>query len=142
MSELSGSTSANGNGNNSSSTKDGMDGNRLASIIWAPKRSAPGGAIRRLETIFRREGVPWVKGVEQGDQHLLGNLGHQVDRYFRTEDYVRDFGHRHHLLVLGDLMQQYCAVPKIAKKIKDGYAVRLNADAFNAAAWAKHDAAV
>jgi len=69
----------------------------------------------------------------------MGAMGHQVDVYFRSEEYIRDFGLGHHLLSLGQVMLNHCSRHR---KVRAHYNVVKNARAFGEAAGMKRKAAL
>jgi hypothetical protein len=133
MSKLPSTPSASENGNASSSST--IDTNRINALAARPIGY---NAMTRLKYLFGCEGVVWVNPVNASDKGMLGQIAHNIDVYFTTEDYVRDFGFGHTNLVIGDIMTQTLAK---YKKAKVSYAVYKNAMAFDKAAWVKRDAA-
>jgi hypothetical protein len=134
---LSGTPSANDNGiNSTTATTTEIDSNGLAALARLPSGNS---AMQRLKSLFAREHVLWAGPINPIDQGLLGVVAHNIDLYFASEDYVRDFGFGHHLLVIGDIMMQTGAR---AKKAQADWAVRRNAIAFDEAAWVKRNAAL
>jgi hypothetical protein len=140
MSHLSGTPTVNDNGITSTSTtnNNGIDSIRLAAIEYKPSGRNP---TARLQTIFRREGVPWIEPVNQSDKGLLAFVGQQVDVFFGSEEYICDFATGHALVTIGDIMMEL-SDSEWHKRVQEHYAVRCNAIAFHEDADAKRAAVV
>ena len=140
MSHLSGTPASNDHGITSSSTtnNNGIDSIRLAAIEYKPSGRNP---TARLQTIFRREGVPWIEPVNQSDKGLLAFVGQQVDLFFGSEEYICDFATGHALVTVGDITMEL-SDSEWHKRVQEHYAVRRNAIAFHEDADAKRAAVV
>jgi hypothetical protein len=136
MSQLSGAPPADDNGTSSSSTNNnGVDTVRYDALAALPTGY---NATIRLKNLFSRESVLWANPINEQDKSMLGQVAHNIDQYFATEEYIRDFGLGHDLLFIGDIMMKTGGT---SKKAQADWAVSRNARAFDEAAWVKRNAA-
>jgi hypothetical protein len=135
MSQLSGAAPADDNSNTSSSSNNNIDTNRCDALAALPSGY---NATIRLKKLFSREGVLFANPINAQDKGMLGQVAHIIDQYFATEEYIRDFGHGHHNVVIGDMMVQTGGT---SEKASSHWAVVMNAHAFYNDASVKHDAA-
>ena len=134
MSQLSGAAPADDNSNTSSSTNN-IDTNRCDALAALPSGY---NATIRLKKLFSREGVLFANPINAQDKGMLGQVAHFIDQYFASEEYIRDFGHGHQNVVIGDMMVQ---TGGSSEKASSHWAVVMNAHAFYKDACVKHDAA-